>query len=69
MPDVVIMGVDAALFATGIGILKVNGDSFETMHTELIKIPFKKCLLRPWHFLNRTVHSHKIVRGLFLEKS
>jgi crossover junction endodeoxyribonuclease RuvC len=37
VPDVVIMGVDAALFATGIGILKVNGDSFETIHTELVK--------------------------------
>jgi FkbM family methyltransferase len=44
-------------------------ESVRNMHTELIKIPFKKCLLRPWHFLNRTVHSQKIVRGLFLEKS
>ncbi|MBC8488000.1 MAG: FkbM family methyltransferase [Bacteroidetes bacterium] len=44
-------------------------DSVRNMHTELIKVPFKKCLLRPWHFFNRTVHSHKIVRGLFLEKS
>jgi FkbM family methyltransferase len=49
-----------------------NEDVFESVrniHMELIKIPFKKCLLRPWHFLSRTVHCHKIVRGLFLEKS
>ena len=44
-------------------------ESVRNLHTELIKKSFKKCLIRPWQFLNRTVHSLKIVRGLFLEKS
>lgn len=44
-------------------------ESVRNIHTEVIKKSFKKCLLRPWQFLNRTVHNPKLVRGLFLEKS
>ena len=44
-------------------------ESVRNLHTELIKKSFKKCLLRPWHFLNRTVNNPRIVRGLFLVKS
>ncbi len=43
-------------------------ESVRNLHTELIKKSFKKCLLRPWQFLNRTVHNRKLVRGLFLER-
>lgn len=45
MPDdQVIMGVDAALAATGIGLLKVCGDDMEVLHTELIKTSEKLSL-------------------------
>jgi crossover junction endodeoxyribonuclease RuvC len=38
VPDYqVIMGVDAALAATGIGVVRVCGDDMEILHTELIK--------------------------------
>ena len=45
MPDKqVIMGVDAALSATGIGIITARGDEMEVMHTDLIKTSGKQPL-------------------------
>jgi len=40
----VIMGVDAALSATGIGILKASGDDMEVIHTELIRTSGRQAL-------------------------
>ena len=45
MPDeMVIMGVDAALSVTGIGILRAGGDDMEVIHTELIRTSAKQPL-------------------------
>jgi crossover junction endodeoxyribonuclease RuvC len=40
----VIMGVDAALYATGVGIIKVRGDDLEVVHTELVRTSEKEKL-------------------------
>ncbi len=40
----VIMGVDASLSASGIGIVRTDGDSFEMIHNELIRTSEKEPL-------------------------
>lgn len=56
MPDgQVIMGVDAALAATGIGILRVCGDDMEILHTELIKTSEKQGLPNRLEKLHRSI--------------
>ena len=45
MPDkAVIMGVDAALYATGVGIITARGDDLEVVHTDLIRTSGKEKL-------------------------
>jgi crossover junction endodeoxyribonuclease RuvC len=45
VPDkAVIMGVDAALYATGVGIITARGDDLEVIHTDLIRTSGKEKL-------------------------
>jgi crossover junction endodeoxyribonuclease RuvC len=53
--DQVIMGVDAALAATGIGILRVCGDDMEILHTELIRTSEKQGLPNRLEKLHRSI--------------
>jgi crossover junction endodeoxyribonuclease RuvC len=49
------MGVDAALAATGIGILRVCGDDMEILHTELIRTSEKQGLPNRLEKLHRSI--------------
>lgn len=56
MPDgQIVMGVDAALAATGIGLLRVCGDDMDILHTELIRTSDKNPLPNRLEKLHRSI--------------